>query len=1462
MRVLVGLLSAVLATYVQAIIRVKNQYNVTVYNEDLLQYNISDLFDLSQASNYTCQTTFAPAHIYNKDSVLQTKNLTQYGFGDEPEIAEFVTNTTFYAVYDNKNIVIQDVNLDGESFGDMLVYNFGTPGIDAVCTDLTVNAILNRIYVACMTSLNATVQNFNIYVLELDGNTGQLINMLTVPQQPSNLVQHRLQIKIANMWPLDPRGQVTPYAYVYDQGVSSGLSQGNQWLLVLKGVQTGDLFSAGYATFNTTQLNLKSLYDIFPYENQLLVMGKIRSGDNTINLGYCGFGIYSNGSLTINCTAYVVQSLLNTTFGYIGVMNTGQYVEINNDPQVPSNRQMIICSMIDSFYSANFIDQKNCRHVVSYQLPNNVFISNVEGNVHMVVVKYAHYDSTYAGYSLHSFDLRYEYQDIDDSLAPHVIPMAKTLIRLDRVSMNLTRQVQPYLFVKASDLNPDSVTMIRVDCTDGSGTATNIVNVTALSNMKKNVYSNGDSVPNFNVYPGSHVIFQVNPHEVMGNDLQFTVGFDPSVANYTTSIVYDTEPVKIGWILNKSTGVFSNIYFNGNYAIAKDSNYLIIIFECRFEDINAIECIETAATVQPSRNAQLQEDIVEIFDYLFAWSTDPFLNTTTVYIYDGESQVYTHTFPGIPSDAMMTQQGSTAYLAMAYPNQNVIRNFRLYDNRPSVLDESDPITVELSSRQFFCPVNVSFAPNDATILEVLSFCPNEDQRILRYRYPPQVVNMRTVLPLISTVPINFAYQNISYCSMGSEYVIWSYLNGNPNPNLQSVALVDDRNGWMFGTGLGNDDFDLGTLQSFSCVSRAGIFSVVSAGLQGNKILSVWWGNNQYQANHRLYKTQRTGLNGYKSIRSYELRGQVIHVLNSGPGVYDFWLTWSTGPVIDVQFLYGIPATTITMYLKFLNSMSGSLQIAKAVAISTPDTSLSTSITQRLVGTQTDIVINLEDYVSIKGSVLEMNVQGSGGLHLIPRISRVGEYVARAQDANTFTHFESQWETNIGVHTTKYNSSVFSFFNYNTHFEGTFQSPHGVRDFHFALFPNDNTTVLLAYSTAEPEDNSLQFLVMNGSVAIASNNTPSSETHDYTDIKVVRLESNNSNVIAFLVIGHNWNLAVIEKFIVTYSNGLLQYQWIDRYTDAQSFSFACVNNSDNCVIVYSLKSVETHLNFDLFSKWYNSSSSALVIDKRLYAGKQLKNVRQMFGNLKDFSEAYAITFLHCGPHNSTHFYCLINSRSTVIQEFIFDGVTYQNLPQSFSYPKMPNFDGVVLDSDGEYFVYLGESRRPTYEARYLAYKRQSRGGDGYIWYSQHTDTPRPFTVSRGPQHSTRFQFCSAFPTIPVFFLKIDKALLNITDRVNLTTAEIMIDGIPGSSHKAIAVSSLMGAATNSGKWWPFLLILGVLILCAIGYIVYINTKKRSDHGEEVSSGVKTEGDKYASLKTEDVKAPAKEEKAAN
>ena len=75
----------------------------------------------------------------------------------------------------------------------------------------------------------------------------------------------------------------------------------------------------------------------------------------------------------------------------------------------------------------------------------------------------------------------------------------------------------------------------------------------------------------------------------MGNDLQFTVGFDPSVANYTTSIVYDTEPVKIGWILNKSTGVFSNIYFNGNYAIAKDSNYLIIIFECRFEDINAIE---------------------------------------------------------------------------------------------------------------------------------------------------------------------------------------------------------------------------------------------------------------------------------------------------------------------------------------------------------------------------------------------------------------------------------------------------------------------------------------------------------------------------------------------------------------------------------------------------------------------------------------------------------------------------------------------------------------------------------------------------------------------------------------------------------------------------------------------------------------------------------------------------------
>lgn len=169
---------------------------------------------------------------------------------------------------------------------------------------------------------------------------------------------------------------------------------------------------------------------------------------------------------------------------------------------------MAVCDFGGSFFSTNFIDRDSCFTFLSYKLPQDVFVAGVEGNVHQIVIRYSHFDSTYAGYTLHNFDLRQEFQDIDDSHAPHVVPIGKTLIRIDRISMNITRQVPDYVLVKVSDLVDDQVNLIRVECSDDdSSKITNILNVSKMSNMRSLVSGNADSIPDFSVYSGSEFFF-------------------------------------------------------------------------------------------------------------------------------------------------------------------------------------------------------------------------------------------------------------------------------------------------------------------------------------------------------------------------------------------------------------------------------------------------------------------------------------------------------------------------------------------------------------------------------------------------------------------------------------------------------------------------------------------------------------------------------------------------------------------------------------------------------------------------------------------------------------------------------------------------------------------------------------------------------------------------------------------
>ena len=839
-------LSVFLAAAVKATLEPIQVLNSTNSYEDKLQWNITSLFKVSDIDTVTCTSDSPAVTFFNQNTTLFSKSLLPYNFGDEPEISEIITNQSFYAIYDNSNILIETLNLDHESFGVPIVARFSRPGANAVCTDLALNSKLNRIYLVCMSNVSESENQINL--VEFDARTGATIGKPTVIKSDQYKVVHRLQIKIVSTW--SAPGVVTNYVIVYDQGVSTGITSTNRWFAVFSGPDSGSLIFAGYAELsNDSGFKFAYMHDIYGYQNQLLVMGQPATGEK-LSMAYCGFELQSQQPIKVNCSNYVVESVYDTTIGYLGVMNTGQYVEVNLSDDA-STRSISICDIISSFYSGNFIDKSSCTHIPTTILPQDVYVSYVEGNVHQVILKYSHFDSTYAGYSVHNFDLLDQYADIHDSLAPHVVPIGQSLVRLTKLSMNITRQVEPYIYVDVSKLEDNIDNIVKIKCTDADGgSAQNEVMIFKLSDMRLGVYGRADKIPLLATYKGQSLVFELDAHEVVGNDLNLTIEFPAEVLNYTQTQVYDTSRGNVDFQLKVGTGNFRKLHFSGRYATAQDSRGTILVFNCSFIDMVHIVCMEAANILSTGNQITLQEDIIVAFGYLITWSTDETAEVTTVYVFDGENTIHFHQFAGIASDAMITEIGESAYIAFTYPDEGIIRSFQLNQKTPDRLLEIDEINTGLSGREYFCPQKIWYDPMNSTMIDVFNYCPGKTQDILRYKYPPVVASGKLQLFLVSYIPINFAYKDVEICSVGNEFVIYSKLSNGPN--LRSVGVLGDRNSYGFGIdALGHDDFGLGVINSFNCVPKSQMFTTTSRTNEGCSAVkpgtSGWYQNNPASA---------------------------------------------------------------------------------------------------------------------------------------------------------------------------------------------------------------------------------------------------------------------------------------------------------------------------------------------------------------------------------------------------------------------------------------------------------------------------------------------------------------------------------------------------------------------------------------------------------------------------------------
>lgn len=296
-----------------------------------------------------------------------------------------------------------------------------------------------------------------------------------------------------------------------------------------------------------------------------------------------------------------------------------------------------------------------------------------------------------------------------------------------------------------------------------------------MTDMRDQVTANSTLIPDFSVYEDNEFMFQLDPHAVLGNDLKVTVDFEPSVSNYTQVIVYDTENINVDFRLDRGNIRFRDIHFSGENAVAIDFNDQVVFMNCEFVSFTNLLCTEGAVVETAGHSITLKKDLNTVFDWLFSWGVDVGNNLTFAFIYDGKNTTTTITIPGAADDMIMSTIEGEAYLAAAFAELNLIKGWKFDRFDPKTRVPVPDMSLGLVKVEYFCPMDIDFDPEDEDVLEVLSVCPDKDQRIFRFRYPPRPDPMTKVLKakVISTVPINFAYQNPQYCSMGQELVVFS-----------------------------------------------------------------------------------------------------------------------------------------------------------------------------------------------------------------------------------------------------------------------------------------------------------------------------------------------------------------------------------------------------------------------------------------------------------------------------------------------------------------------------------------------------------------------------------------------------------------------------------------------------------------------------------------------------------------
>jgi hypothetical protein len=884
----------------------------TVVQGDIFYADLTNNFDFTNVKHPVSVTARGEALAGNSTTPYVQAHFDVYGFQKLNWIKQLNNDSVVYC-YDDKQMIVQIISGEGKYFG--FHEKFSLDGVDAICLDAVHYQHREFLYVGCVTKNTGPGQPGYVWVITYDMATGKITHIEKTLQDDGFSIKNRLAMFVVTVQPtmLDGSlGAVSDYLYLYDQGNSNSMkSMSAPQARLYRNLGSGNLRFFKLLSIDAESLDFKIVYDYFPYNNAIVLSGRVIGPTETIiTLAECTINTLK---ATVTCNPRIKGTTV--TQGKVGINIVGQYFQIDSN-----SKSMFVANLRGAFQSPDWNTDVVSR-MSDLNLANDIngYIRYYTGNTEVGTINYGSnlgVDYAYTGISFKQ-GISWSQKGFAGCNIGRSILYGDTNQTKGHGNdiVQIMRPTNPYLLVDSRSLK-DGKNLISLEVSDADMPSP--ISTSTIFTSVKDIYSgkidfNPNSIGQIKVKGGTTDYYILNNAGIkQGNALEVSVTSESGIVRGKGHIGHMLD---FTWTPNHDhDDIETYAFFNDHAAVqVMSDNGKVYFYKCRKTAMTKRACDQYASYPLRER-AQPIKRFYGFGDIMSTWTCDS-IGCYIIFVQE-DGDVTMKKLSNTTKDVYTSPDpDSSLYMRVVVSDGEKVQFYRASVTEPEAMVLYYTLEQVNSGQTWFCPSTVYHCPNSVDVFEVLNDCDGYNQRILKFFIGG------TTPVFIEDVNVDSLSTNPFFCPMGSEFIVGSTMTLK-GTKAYSFTTHDSLNFFSF------PQENLGSQWTYNCLSSSKRFVTYGHQADGTVTATVMLGNRGAQQLKR-FPAVIPGINAVQA-EAYTVKQGVLHWFNTGNESV-FVLTYDA-PWLELTSKKVDKDTDVDVDIVFTNPGTESLTIKKTVTV--------------------------------------------------------------------------------------------------------------------------------------------------------------------------------------------------------------------------------------------------------------------------------------------------------------------------------------------------------------------------------------------------------------------------------------------------------------------------------------------------------------------------------------------------